>query len=331
MTLHVNEVGPAVAIQDLGRPGYIAQGLTQGGAADRLAVHEGAALLMQSPWLAVLEMVGIGGRFEAKEKSTIALTGAIMRCHIDGAPVRWNASYRLEPGQVLHVGPVLEGTYGYLHIAGGFEAPKRLGGLGAHLSVGLGSLVQAGELLNSNSHALGEERILSVEPRLSGGRLRIMPSMQSHLFSDAMRKRLTGMEFTRDPRADRQGLKLNFEGDPFGAEDTLSIVSEIAIPGDVQIGGEGRPMILLSEGQTTGGYPRIGTILPSDLPRAVQCPSGGALRFEWVTHEEARAFEAKARAEEVKLPGRVNPRVRSPMDIANLRDYNLISGAITGD
>lgn len=331
MTLRVQDIGPAVALQDLGRPGFISLGLTQGGAADRLAVLEGAALLGQGADLAVLEMVGTGGTFKAESSTVVAMTGATMRGEIDGAPIAWNASYRLDQDQVVKIGPVLEGTYGYLHIAGGFAAKKVLGGVGAHLSVGLGRLVQSGDLLTPHPCALPDERTFAPDPRLDGGTLRVIPSMQTHLFAGEERDRLSDITFTRDPRADRQGIKLNFDGPAFSARNALSIVSEIAVPGDVQIGGDGRPMILLSEGQTTAGYPRIGTVLPCDMPRAVQCPTGAQLRLEWVTVGEARAIEAAARAAQRMLGQRATARVRGPMDIANLRDYNLISGATTGD
>ncbi|MEO0502949.1 MAG: urea amidolyase, partial [Pseudomonadota bacterium] len=107
--LRVHQVGPGVAVQDLGRPGYLAKGLTRGGAADLLAVHEGAALLRQSPGCAVLEMVGTGGTFEATEDMVIALTGAAMTASIDGAAVVWNASHALPAGVPLVIGPTREG------------------------------------------------------------------------------------------------------------------------------------------------------------------------------------------------------------------------------
>ncbi|MEL7262806.1 MAG: urea amidolyase, partial [Pseudomonadota bacterium] len=115
--LHVHQVGPGVAVQDLGRPGYLAKGLTRGGAADLLAVREGAALLRQSPELAVLEMAGTGGTFEADADMVIALTGAVMTASIDGSAVVWNASHMLPAGAPLVIGPTRAGPYGYLHVS----------------------------------------------------------------------------------------------------------------------------------------------------------------------------------------------------------------------
>lgn len=335
MSLHVLHVGPAVAVQDLGREGFLASGLARGGAADRLAMAEGAALLGQNPDCAALEMVGTGGRFEAMAPCRIALTGAEMRASLNGSQVVWNASHVLDEGAILDIGPTLNGTYGYLHVEGGFATPQTLGARGTHLSVGIGALVHAGEVLPIGQGAqrsrLGAgtgSAVLDRDARFAGGMLRVVSSAQTALFGDEICARFEATRFTRDPRADRQGMRLDFEGAGFLPDTGLSIVSEIIAPGDIQITGDGTPYILLSESQTTGGYPRIGTVLPCDLPRAVQCPMGQELRFRFVSMEEARRIETQARKAAAALKPR--PLVRDPKDMEDLLGYNLISGAVAG-
>jgi len=90
--------------------------------------------------------------------------------------------------------------------------------------------------------------------------------------------------------------------------------------------GTGNPFILLPECQTTGGYPRIATVLPCDLPRAAQTPAGGQVRFEFVSMEEAVALHAAHLADLARLPGRIEPLVRDPHDIPDLLSYQLIGG-----
>jgi allophanate hydrolase len=123
--LIVHRAGPGVSVQDKGRPGYLAFGLSRGGAADRLALAEGAALLGQSDTLAALELPGMGGEFEATEDMRIALTGAPMRASIEGERVVWNASHMLPRGARLSIGAVEAGAYGYLHLGGGIATPER--------------------------------------------------------------------------------------------------------------------------------------------------------------------------------------------------------------
>ena len=91
--LIVHACGPGVTVQDAGRPGYLGYGVSRGGAADRLALAEGAALLAQSGALAALELAGMGGEFEAGEDLRIALTGAPMRASLDGRRLAWHASH----------------------------------------------------------------------------------------------------------------------------------------------------------------------------------------------------------------------------------------------
>lgn len=329
--LRVLQAGPAMAVQDLGRPGYLAKGLTRGGAADVLAVHEGAALLRQDAALAVLEMVGTGGTFEATEDLRIALTGAQMTAQIDGTTLAWNASHALPKGAKLTIGPTRSGTYGYLHIGGGFAGDTALGSRATHLSCGLGALVQKGDTLPAGPDKGRDVGMTLIpEARLSGGTVRIVPSMQTEDFDECIRIRFEATEFRRDPRANRQGVRMDSDGDGFSNPKALSIVSEVIVPGDIQITGDGTPFVLMAECQTTGGYPRIGTVLPCDLPRVAQAPAGAGLRFQFVTLEDGAAIQARSDAEMRKLANRVTPLVRDPASMQDLLSYQLVGGMISG-
>lgn len=329
-TLILHEAGPALSLQDMGRQGYLAYGLTRGGAADKLALHEGAALLGQSPTLAAVEMVGLGGRFEATHDTVITLTGAEMTATLDGAPLRWNASHALPAGAALSIGGARQGTYGYLHVAGGFDTPQVMGARSSHLTAGIGALLQKGEslpLAAATSDRAGY--VIAPEDRLSGGEIRVMPSIQTSQFTADTRDRFSRTAFHRDARGNRQGVRMASEAAGFSARGGLSILSEVITEGDIQITGDGAPYVLMCECQTTGGYPRIGTVIPCDLPRVAQAAVGAALRFRFVTLEEARVLEQRARAEIKALPGRVQPLVRDPKDISDLLSYQLVSGAVS--
>jgi len=328
--LIVRSIGPAAAIQDLGRPGFMSVGLTRGGASDPTALHEGAALLRQAPSSAVLEMAGMGGVFEASTKIRIALTGAVMDASIDGVSVQWNASHSVSAGSILKIGAMRQGNFGYLHVGGGFNTPSYLGTRGCHLSAGLGRLIQAGDQL-----PIGEDKgkdagcHLVPEQRLDGGKIRFVRSMQSNKFDDATMTRFTKTKFRRDPRGNRQGIRMDFVGESFQSGGQLNIVSEVTIAGDIQITGDGTPFVLMHECQTTGGYPRIGTILPCDLNKVAQAPVGSLLRFELLTLEEGSAVQARANAVLSGLRKSVKPLVRDVSSIQDLLSYQLISGAIS--
>ena len=331
--LHVLSAGPGVTLQDRGRPGWLAHGLSRGGAADLLALAEGAALLGQGADCAALEMAGFGGVFEAASDMVVALTGAPMRATTGGGRLRWNATHLLRAGERLEIGGAEAGVYGYLHVAGGFRGPEVMGSRSAHLTAGIGAAVAAGDRLPVGAAATARAGLaIDVADRFRGGTARLVASAQTVLFGVAERARFEATEFTRDARANRQGVRLAHDGAPFRAEGQLSILSEIIVPGDVQMTGEGTPYVLLPECQTMGGYPRIGTVVPDDLPLVAQAGPGARLRFRFVALDEALADWRRARAgEAARLAAAVRPLVRDPAAMADLLSCQLVGGVTAGD
>lgn len=330
--LIVHQAGPGVTVQDLGRPGYLAYGLSRGGAADRLALYEGAALLGQAVDSAALEMAGMGGTFEATEDMRIALTGAPMRASIDGAALAWNASHPLHAGARLTIGPATAGVYGYLHVGGGIATPEILGARSAHLAAGIGAPLAAGDTLPVGPDRGGETGlVLDADDRFSGGEVRVVAGYQTGMFPDEEVARFEETRFTRDARGNRMGVRLAPGGDGFASRAGLTVLSEAIVPGDIQVTGDGAPFVLMSECQTTGGYPRIGAVLPCDLPRVAQAAPGTALRLRFVPSKEALAVERRAAEARDGLRRRLTHLTRDPHDIRDLLSYQLISGVIAGN
>lgn len=329
-TLTIVQGGPTLSVQDIGRPGYRAQGLTIAGAMDTLALHEGAALLRQDANLAVIEMAGSGGSFRADRDTRIALTGAVMTAQIDGAAVVWNASHLLPVGATLTIGGARAGSYGYLHVGGGIDAPLVMGARATHLRAGVGAALETGDTLPLGTDGGGPvDMVLPVDDRLSGGTLRCVASMQTASFTDDVLARFQDTAFRRDPRANRMGIRMDHDGDGFATEGALSIVSEVTVPGDIQLTGDGAPFVLMCECQTTGGYPRIGTVIPSDLPRAAQAPAGARVTFEFIGMDEALALHRRDTDVIPTLYRRAQPRVRNPADMPDLAGYQLAGRAIS--
>ncbi len=328
--LIVHRISPLCSLQDKGRPGFLKQGLSQGGAADRQALAEGAALLRQNAGLAALEMAASGGEFEATGELRIALTGAPMQATIDNAPVAWNASHALQAGQRLSIGAARSGVYGYLHLGGGVDAPAFLGSRSAHLLAGIGGVVQAGDTLGTGSDKGGPVGlVLDVADRFRGGKLRVVPSVQTSLFAADVLQRFQETGFTRGPRANRMGVEMLSQGKGFTASGQLNILSEMIVPGDIQMTGDGLPFVLLPECQTTGGYPRIATVIPCDLPIAAQAPAGAPITFEFVTLEQALVAQAQYETALAGLQKSCHPLIRDVADIADLLSYQLVSGVIS--
>ena len=329
--LNVHQAGPGVTVQDLGRPGFLGQGMSQGGAADWRALAEGAGLLGQSHDCAAIEMAGLGGQFSVTIPTRIALTGGVMTATLDDAPISWNASHRIAPGQVLSIGGVRNGVYGYLHLAGGIDLPSFLGSRATHLTGGIGTALSAGDTLPIQTDTGGQAGLtLSTPDRFSGGIVRILPTAQTYLFAAPEVARFEATDFRRDTRGNRQGVRMVSDGPGFAAEGQLSIVSETIMPGDIQMTGEGTPFVLMPECQTTGGYPRIGTVIPADLPIVAQAAPGAGIVFQFISVEAALAAHETPAHLRARAAKSALPLLRDPHDVADLLSYQLISGMITG-
>lgn len=329
-SLSVLRAGPSMTVQDLGRPGHMGEGLSVGGAADRTAFLEGVALLGQSTDCAAVEMAAFGGDFTASKDIRIALTGAPMVATCDGEVLAWNASHLLEAGQRLSIGAAKAGVYGYLHVGGGLMSEVFLQSRSAHLTAGIGALIETGQVYPIGEDPKPQEtnKLIAPTPRFGGGTVRILPSVQTHLFAADVLERFQTTVFRRSPRANRQGLELLFEGEPFSTTDQLTILSEPMIAGDIQMTGEGNPFVLLPECQTTGGYPRIGTVLPADLPIVAQAGSGQKLQFRFVDYASALQSHKGTDRHLAELNASISPLIRDPHDMRDLLAYQLVGGVV---
>lgn len=340
--LCVLSAGPACQVQDLGRPGWRRFGLPEGGAMDVLAVYENAALLGQPVDRAVIEMGVVGGRFEARGGPLrVALTGAPMRAALDGARVAWNASHLLEPGRVLEIGAAERGVYGYLGVGGGVGVDPWLGSRSTHARAAVGGLdgraLRGGDVLPVGDDPA--DRVgwsVPARERFDGGALRVLWGPQSCLFAASERARFLKEGYRVGRRADRMGVRLETDAPPLIAEGHLSGASDAVTLGDVQVPGDGAPVVLLADRQTTGGYPRIATVIHADLPRMAQARPGTAVQFTLVSLDEALDALARFRARCAKLARECVPATGSSRDAGGplarkLLNEQLVSGAVVDE
>jgi len=329
--LEVISAGPGISVQDLGRPGFTALGLSVGGAADRLALWEAAALLGLAAPPACLELPLTGGRFRASQTTRIALTGAPMQATLAGRTLIWNASHLLAPGEILALSPGESGVYSYLALAGGLVTEEQLGSRATLAGAGLGTVLENGCHLPFAPDPAPDARALCLplDARFTGGALRVIEGPQTGLFDTATRARAFATRFSAGP-ASRQGLALRHTGAPFESE-TAALLSDFIAPGDIQMTGAGEPAILLAACQTIGGYPRLGSVIPVDLPRAAQARPGTALHLVPISLEAAENASPPETLWLPRLRALLRPLLRRPHDIADLLGYQLISGVVRGD
>ena len=324
-SLVIEATGPAVSIQDAGRANGLGLGLSRGGAADRMAYLEGCALLDEPSGTAMIEMAGFGGTFRFDDVTRFALAGAPMRASLDGHPIEWAAAHLAGPGSRLAIGAAEKGVYGYLAIGGGITTEPELGGRGFHRIAGLGRALEGGDSLPLGSDAgLADAPMRLTSVTAPKGPIRVMPGPQTTLFPPETIDTFEATTFHRSVKANRQGVRMDHDGAPFSVGEQLNQVSDFIAEGDIQMTGDGTPYVLLADCQTMGGYPRIGTVLPVDLPRIAQALPGDALHFSLITIEEAEALWQSEATILAGLKRRLQPRVRDPREVADLLSYDLI-------
>ncbi|MCX7167889.1 MAG: biotin-dependent carboxyltransferase family protein [Rhodocyclales bacterium] len=330
-----------VTIQDLGRPGYRHLGVPLSGALDPEFLAIANALAGNSPNTAALEISLLGPRLRAKAPLTIALAGEfsarIEACDGQSHSVGNWCTHALAADEVLVTGSV-RGGVGYLAVRGGFDLPLVLGSRSTYARAGLGGIdgraPGKGDCLgivrngspSGPTPAPASLRLPQVPVR-SGGPFRIIPGPQREYFTDTAWACLLGEGFTVSREADRMGLRLDgprLEHDPAHGAD---IVSDAVTPGVIQVPGDGRPIILLADCQTVGGYPKIATVISADLPRLGHALPGETLHFVEVSMAQALAARRLAASELAECIASIVQN-STGVDLDALYGANLIDGVI---
>ncbi|OAN81959.1 hypothetical protein A8B78_00205 [Jannaschia sp. EhC01] len=323
--LRVVAAGLGLTLQDYGRIGWRRYGIPAAGAMDRLHLAIANRLVGNAPDMAAIESVLAGCRMRVEEGPVhLAASGPGMVLEVDGRRVSFGQSAVAAAGQVIALLPLREGVYGYLAVEGGFAVPEVMGSRSTHRrsGFGIGALAVGSMLpLNKSEGARGSgPNRLPLIPQHGTGPIRIMPGPQDDWFPSEALEWLVGAEWKAGRRSDRMGLFLD---GPDLAPRAGSMVTDGVVPGSIQVPPSGAPIVLMRDCQTTGGYPKIATVISADLDRLAQIGPGQALRFKRVSHEEAvEALTALRTTIEAVRP---EPASRGP-DADTLSKQNLIDG-----
>ncbi len=293
--LLVEDAGPLTTVQDLGRPGYLRVGIPASGPMDREAFLLANRLVGNPDTAAGLECTLIGPRLAFTDERLVAITGADMAPTVNGAPVPAWQGLRVRAGDVLRLGPARSGVRAYLAIAGGVDTPPVLGSRATYVRGRLGGL--EGRALRKGDRLplgrVGAARPRRVQPEhvpTYGGEpeLAVVLGPQDDRFTAAGIAALFEGPYQMRPQNDRMGARLQ---GPF-IEHTRGhdIISDGVALGGIQVIGEGQPIVLLADRQSTGGYTKIGTVCSFDIGRIAQVKPGGRLHFRRVTVAEAHAM-----------------------------------------
>jgi biotin-dependent carboxylase-like uncharacterized protein len=240
-------------------------------------------------------------------------------------------SVRVRRGQTIRVGSIKNHASLYIAIEGGFAITPELGSISTDCRGALGgwqgrSLI-AGDILPL-CRAKASERIEfqfeNLElPKIN--RFRVVLGPQSDHFADEEIERFFASEYVVSAGSNRMGMRLS--GAPIRHRQGFNIISDGVAPGSIQVPGDGLPIALLADHQTTGGYPKIATVISADLPALGRSAIGSKISFAPVSLDEAVEARRKLFQLAEGLRTKIVPVPPPSTEVASrLLACNLISG-----
>ncbi len=286
----VIHAGPYVTFQDGGRPGHMRFGVCASGPMDRTS-FAAANLSTGNQADATSIEVSMGGlALECISGAiTVAICGGDFNINCGDESYSSGVVTTINSGQQLSIRPGKSGSWCYLTFAGHVDVPQWLGKTATHALSGFGGGVltsgQEFDILNSRAQSELNGPIPAFQARKFGGHLRVVLGPQEQHFTAAALKQFLGSEFTLSDAYDRMGVRLKGPSLRFGG--ALSIPSEPVLKGSVQVAGDGVPTILLADHQTTGGYPKIATVISADIDDFTQLRPRQKIRFHAIEPKSA--------------------------------------------
>ena len=272
---------PFVTVQDLGRTGYRHVGVPPSGIADRDSGIYLNSLLGNEPGCAMFEWAVAGGTLKFETDAVVAVGGANAVCTVRGQRIApWNA-IDLAAGVELIVERIVHGRFLLIAVRGGIDVARVLGSRSTLVSAGIGGH-HGRRLLTGDRLPVGNELVDSVSvgaPPVFEVDLPIpiMRGPQAELFGRDAWATLLGARFLVSRASDRSGYRL--DGEPMNHGGSAALPSEPACTGAIQVPNGGSPIVLMHDGPTVGGYPKIAVIRSASLSRFAQLAPGDPVRF----------------------------------------------------
>lgn len=296
--------GPLTTVQDLGRTGYQKFGIAPSGALDRAALITANLLAGNPPGAAGLEMTLMGAKMEFTSPAVFAVTGGNFAPALNGAPVPMNAAVSAGPGDTLAFSFAKSGCRAYVAFAGGLDVPAAMGSRSTNLKCGIGGFLgrklAAGDEIPfaprpGGLPAPAGRSAAYAEPDQKEVTLRVVLGPQDDYFTETGLRTFLSKPYAVTNRSDRMGCAL--DGPAIEARSGVDIISDGIPLGAVQVPASGKPIVMLADRQTTGGYAKIATVVSADLPLFVQRKAGDIVRFRAVSMREAQNLRRRAERE----------------------------------
>ena len=300
MGIRILKGGMLTTVQDLGRNGYQSQGFSVAGVMD-VRSFKIANLLLDNPENeAVLEFTLIGPTLEFTSATIIAITGGDFQPTINGEPAPMYTAIYMNKGDILKFGSARTGSRGYIAFSSYLYIPVVMGSRCTNLKSQIGGFkgrkLQADDYIGFRIKRRYLPFFLSrkLEPEnfdQDHTTLRVVLGPQDSKFSKQGIETFLTTEYTVTSEFDRMGCRL--DGAYIAPKETSDIISDGIAFGSIQVPAHGKPIILLADRQTTGGYAKIATVASVDIPKLVQRKTDHKVRFEAITVQQAQELYLK--------------------------------------
>lgn len=304
----VHRSGLFTTIQDLGRYGYQRYGVSVSGAMDRTALRIGNRIVGNPDGEAGLEVTLQGPELEFATGGVIAVTGADLSPTLNGHSIPMWYAVPVRGGDLLQFGPRRQGSRAYVCVNGGFDVPKVFGSRSTDARAGIGGLdgrriskgdhLYFGEAAGRRPTFIARELPIPARPAyLAAPTLRVVLGPQVERFSEKTVRLFFSSRYVVSTDSDRMGFRLNGAPVPH-RRSSLEWISDATAAGTIQVPADQRPILLMADCQTTGGYPKIASVTTVDMAHAGQLAPGDWVGFTLIAADEAALL---CRTERAKL------------------------------
>jgi biotin-dependent carboxylase-like uncharacterized protein len=339
--IKILQPGLITSVQDLGRNGYQKFGIGPSGALDPQALRAANLLVGNEPGEGALEVLYAGPTLQIEAENTrLSFAGAsaaieILRNRSSSGVVQIPSqrSILLKQDDIVRIRSISDSCCLYIGIEGGLAINSALGSLSTNIRAGTGGWharpLAVGDRLPLRQTQASDRpdcQLVGVK-FLPPATLRAIEGPQQDYFSEADLAQFFEIEYTVGA-SDRVGMRLQSDT-RLQHQKGFNLVSDAVAPGSVQIPGDGQPIILMADRQTTGGYPKIATIISADIAAMGRLVMGAKIRFESVSVERAHTLRQRQLAFVQALEGHIVPM--QARNTPALLAHNLISGVIDAD
>lgn len=305
MCIIIERSGPLTTVQDQGRIGCQDRGFSLSGAMDKRALTLANLLLSNDKNAAGLEVTLVGPKFTFHEDNCFVVTGADLKGTLNGLPLEINKVYAAKIGDVVNfpLGFPQAGVRSYICFAGGLDVPLLMGSRSTYLKGKMGGLEGRALVKGDKLKFLAPQATLpNLDKRccpenftqVYGGKeveIRIVLGPQEDAFTSVGRANFLSEYYTVTPNSDRMGMRL--DGHIIEHKGKADIISDGIAFGAVQVPKEGKPIIMMADHQSIGGYTKIANVISVDLPKVAQRLVGDTIKFRAVDVDEAQKLLRK--------------------------------------